>query len=356
MSQTVRSGEEWKTLLRAWALDLGFTAFRVAEAKEPPRSRSRLAEWISRDYHASMTWMARDPERRVDPAQILDGAQSVVVVAMRYRHSSPRAKEAGPRIAAYAQGADYHEVIGARLRALVDRLRAEAPEIRCRVACDTSPILEKAWAAQAGLGWLGKNVCLIDTEQGSWFFLGEIFTTLYLPPDEPAVDRCGSCRACLDACPTQAFPEPYLLDARRCISYLNIEHRGPLGESGAELGDWLVGCDICQEVCPWNRKAPDAEEESFRPRADLVDLCADDWAQQSDEEYRRRVRGTAVSRIKPADMRRNAAHVAANLRAIAARESLEARNAAGPAGVPAVEGEVGLPPTDPEVGQARGRE
>jgi epoxyqueuosine reductase len=188
--------------------------------------------------------------------------------------------------------------------------------------------MDKAWAAQAGLGWLAKNTCLIHPEIGSWFFLGEIFLDLELPPDGPLADHCGTCRACLDACPTGALERPYLLDARRCISYLNIEHRGPFPDPAPPtstwsegerfdparaMGDWLVGCDICQEVCPWNRKVPVSGQARFGPRPALADRSIESWANLSDEEYRAAVQGTAVRRIKPADMRRNARAILRNL-------------------------------------------
>jgi epoxyqueuosine reductase len=204
-------------------------------------------------------------------------------------------------------------VVGAKLHALADRIREASPEARIRIACDTSPILEKAFAQSAGLGWIGKNTCLLHPKLGSWFFLGELFTTIAFPPDPPVTDLCGSCTRCLDVCPTEAFPEPYVLDANRCISYRNIEHRGPHPERWRpEMGEWLVGCDLCQEVCPWNRKAPTSREERFQPRPELTRTTADEWSSLSDDEYRARVRGTAITRIKPPDMRRNAEVVRAN--------------------------------------------
>ncbi|MCA9729272.1 MAG: tRNA epoxyqueuosine(34) reductase QueG [Candidatus Eisenbacteria bacterium] len=303
-----------KDQVRAWSRELGFEAVGFAPAEEPPDARDRLQSWLDRGYHASMAWMAREPVRRVDPERILEGARSVIVTALVYDRPEPvPAAPALPRIARYARGDDYHEVVGEKLHALADRIRAHHPEARVRIACDTSAILEKAFGVAAGLGWLGKNTCLLHPKLGSWFFLGEIFTTLAVSADPAVTDLCGSCRRCLDVCPTDAFPQPYVLDANRCLSYRNIEHRGafPTGW-GESLGDWLVGCDLCQDVCPWNRKAPFSPEERFAPRPELTRTTAEEWESLDDAGYRARVKGTAITRIKAADMRRNAGAVREN--------------------------------------------
>jgi epoxyqueuosine reductase len=311
-----------KEQIRKWGEALGFERVGFAAAAEPPNSRERLLAWLDRGHHASMAWMARDPIRRVDPEQILEGARSVIAVALVYYLPETVSSAAGlPKISRYARGDDYHEVIGAKLRRLAEQIREAAPDAGVRIACDTSPILEKAFSESAGLGWIGKNTCLIHPRLGSWFFLGEIFTTIPFPPDPRVTDLCGTCTRCLEACPTGAFPEPYVLDSNRCISYRNIEHRGPHPEPWrTEMGEWLVGCDICQEVCPWNRKAPTSREERFAPRLELTGTRAEEWEAMDDADYRRRVKGTAITRIKPADMRRNAALVREN-RARASRES-----------------------------------
>ena len=303
-----------KEQIRQWGEALGFERVGFAPAIEPASSRDRLLTWLDRGYHASRAWMGRDPLRRVDPEQILEGARSVIAVALVYQAPEPVPAATGlPKISRYARGDDYHEVIGAKLRRLAEQIREAVPDARIRVGCDTSPILEKAFAESAGLGWIGKNTCLLHPRLGSWFFLGEIFTTIPFPPDPRITDLCGSCTRCLDACPTGAFPEPYVLDSNRCISYRNIEHRGPHPDSWrTEMGEWLVGCDICQEVCPWNRKAPTSREGRFAPRLELTGARAEEWEQMEDAEYRERVRGTAITRIKPADMRRNAALVREN--------------------------------------------
>lgn len=303
-----------KEQIREWAEELGFARTGFAPALRPEAAHAHLLEWLARGYQAGMTWMARAPDARSTPEQILEGCRTVIAVALPYWKPEPvPAAPDLPRIARYARGEDYHEVVGEKLHALRDRLAERVPEARFRIAVDTSPVLEKAFAEQAGLGWIAKNTCLIHPELGSWFFLGLIFTTIELEPDAPITDLCGTCTRCLDVCPSGALPEPFVLDARRCLSYWNIEHRGPHDpEWSPLLGDWLVGCDLCQEVCPWNRKAPPSVEPRFEPRTELTERTAAEWAELEDGAYRDLVRGTAITRIKPADMRRNARAILEN--------------------------------------------
>jgi epoxyqueuosine reductase len=301
--------------IRDAGLDLGFSLVGVAAAVEPAGSR-RLLDWLDLGYHGPMAWMARDPEARLDPERILPGARTVVVAALRYRHPSPPLASAAPRISCYAWGEDYHEVLLRRLRHLEARIRAILGEpLRTRLACDTSPVMDKAWAAASGIGWLGKNACLIHPREGSWLFLGEIFLDRELPGDAPMPDRCGDCRRCLDACPSGALVSPYVLDARRCISSLTIEHRADFtAQERGMVGEWLAGCDVCQEVCPWNRRAGLSSDPAFAPRSELVQRAAAEWAALDDASCRDLLRGTALARIKPAMMRRNAAAVLENRR------------------------------------------
>jgi epoxyqueuosine reductase len=236
---------------------------------------------------------------------VLPGAQSVICVALNYYQGDTTADSSWSPVARYAWGSDYHSVITPRLAELAAHL-AEAGGAASKGYVDTGPVLERDLAARAGLGWIGKNTMLLHPELGSWFFIGALLTTAALDVDEPLADRCGSCRACLDACPTQAFVAPYVLDARRCISYLTIEHRGAIDPALEDaLGSWQFGCDICQSVCPWNRKAPPTREPSFRPSAPYPGAAR--IVEMSDEELRARFHGTALTRAKPAGLRRNAA-------------------------------------------------
>ncbi len=296
-----------KQLIREWGAELGFARVAIAVAEEPSGSR-RLLDWLRRELHGEMAYMARDPARRLDPQAILPGMRSCITVALPYYHSDsvPLSPKAG-RVSRYAWGADYHEVMREKLEALEARIREACPGVTGRRACDTSPVMDKAWAAAAGLGWLGKNTCLIDRRLGSWFFIGEIFLDLELPPDPVVADSCGTCRRCLDVCPTGALVEPYVLDARLCISYLNLEYRGSFSpEQAGAVGDWLAGCDLCQDVCPWNSKATVSPEARFAPRLDgPAALTPEQWSEVSDETWRDLVRGSALSRIKPGQARRN---------------------------------------------------
>jgi epoxyqueuosine reductase len=247
---------------RALALALGFDRAGVAGLDALPPHAEALHDWLARGRHGEMAWLARDPDARADPRRRFPWARSAIVVALVYDRAGaePGAERSGPataRIARYAGGRDYHDVLLPPLRALGDALEALAGRaVRSRAYVDTGPVLERALAAQAGLGWIGRNTCLIDPELGSYLFLGVLLTDLELPADMPEPDHCGSCRACLDACPTGAFPDPYVLDATRCLSYTTIELRGPIPEPlRAGQGAWAFGCDVCQEVCPWNTRA-----------------------------------------------------------------------------------------------------
>lgn len=287
-----------------------------------------------------MAWLARTAAERVDPRRVLPGARSLVCVGLVYE----RGEETGPpppgsaRVARYARGDDYHDVLGARLRTLAEALPALAGHpVETRTYVDTGPVQERAHAARAGLGWLGKNTCLIHPELGSWLFLGVAVTDLALDPGEPMADHCGRCRACLDACPTQAFPEPYVLDATRCLSYTTIELRGAIPEALREgQGAWVFGCDVCQEVCPWNtrprRRIPAdplglgerlaAREEWRAPSlAWLLGLAEDDWL--------RATHGSALRRARHRMLLRNAL-VAAGRSGDPALAPAVARHAAGP--------------------------
>jgi epoxyqueuosine reductase len=284
----------------------------------------RLPEWLARGYGGEMNYL-HDP-RRADPRRVLEGARSLIVVALNY--NSPPQSAASPEggdyqsprgwISRYAWGDDYHEVIQQKLEALISDMRAEFAEpFAARAYTDTGPIIERVAAKYAGLGWLGKNTCLINSQLGSWLFLGVIVTTLALEPsvrpDSPAADLCGTCTRCLDACPTQAFPEPYVLDARRCISYLTVELRTEIPEElRPQMGRAVIGCDICQDVCPWNRKAPITSLAAFQPRNALENgnsLVAPEleWlASVSQQEFSAIFRRSAVKRAKWRGLVRNA--------------------------------------------------
>jgi epoxyqueuosine reductase len=253
-----------------------------------------------------MGYLAKRFEERTDPRVYLPGAASVICLGMNYFVPLERVEGNRGRIARYALGRDYHELMAAKLHALADWLREIEPKAETRCSVDTAPVMEKELAARAGIGWMGKNTCVINEKIGSWIFLGEVLTTLALPADEAAVDRCGSCRRCIDACPTQAITEPYQLDARKCISYLTIEHREPIEpELAAKMGDWIYGCDICQDVCPWNRDPPAAIDPALQPRWSGGALDLAEVAGWTDSDYQRELRGSAMKRAKLPMLKRN---------------------------------------------------
>jgi epoxyqueuosine reductase len=307
--------------VKALALAVGFDLAGVAEAAPTPRTRF-LREWLARGYAGDMAYLGRRAEERVDPRRVLEGARSVVAVGLVYDPGPREAPAAGTlAIARYAGGDDYHEVLRDRLRAFEAGLPALAGiPVRTRGYVDTGPVLERVFAAEAGIGWIGKNTCVIHPRLGSYVFLGAVLTDLPLDPDAPEPDHCGSCRACLDACPTAAFPEPYVLDATRCISYTTIEQRGAIPEPLRDAhGSWGFGCDVCQEVCPWNQR------ERRRIPADPLGLRArmasrPEWVAPAiawvlaltEDAWRSATRRTALRRARYRGLLRNALVAAGN--------------------------------------------
>lgn len=330
-------------LVSRLAAELGLARVGVAAAG-PIRRAAYLEQWLAEGRAGEMTWLARHHRLRIDPRQLLPGARFIIVVADLYHQPAPppaapaqsAAASADPtrtaaaccrestasspagRVAQYAQGRDYHKVLRKKLRRLADRLHEMADHIAAepfetRVCVDTAPILEREWAEAAGIGWIGKNTMILHHELGSFFFLGEIITTLELAPTGPVADHCGNCTRCLDACPTGALTAPYQMDARKCISYLTIEHRTDIDPSlQPRMGDWLYGCDICQDLCPYNRKAPHATEPAYRPaelQRDIPLNVIPNWTQ---EDYDRHLAGSAMKRASLAMLKRNAKITLAN--------------------------------------------
>ena len=290
--------------VKARALELGFDRVAIGPAA-PPEHGPAFTRWLEAGYGATMSYLARRAGERLDPTRLLPGARSVVCVALNYYQGEAASHGSWTPVGRYAWGRDYHSVMTPRLAELAAYV-AEACGARSKGYVDTGPVLERDLAARAGLGWIGKNTMLLHPDLGSWFFIGLLLTTATLDVDEALPDRCGSCRACLDACPTEAFVAPYVLDSRRCISYLTIEHRGDIEPALAgQLGPWQFGCDACQSVCPWNRKAPVTQESEFHPTTPYAG--ASHVAGMSDAELRERFAGTALLRAKPAGLRRNAA-------------------------------------------------
>ena len=294
--------------LKQQARQLGFAAVGIASAGGSERLQLRTAaleRWLAAGHQADMAWMA-DPRRRAVEA-LLPGVRSVVAVGLPYWVDAERAP-GSLKVARYGWGRDYHRVIDGRLRALGRWLESQVPGTAWRVCVDSSPLLDKAWAEEAGLGWIGKHSNLISREHGSWLLIGHLLTSLELPADPPAVPACGACSACLEACPTGAISEPFVVDARRCIAFHTIENRDPeLPAAIAEsLEGWVAGCDICQDVCPWNQRAlPSSSDPDLQPRPWWLDLRAEEALGWSDDDWDNKLRASALRRIKPAMWRRN---------------------------------------------------
>lgn len=309
--------------LKRWALEAGFHRAGIARLA-PSAHEAAFGRWLESGHHAGMHYMERYRDRRLDPRKLLDGARSALAVALHYAPADPDdlearsetaddrgAQPALERVARYARGDDYHDVMKPRLRALGERIERAFPGTRSRSYVDTGPLLEREIAHLAGLGAVGKNTNLLHRD-GSYFLLGEILLTLDLEPDEPVTDMCGQCTRCLEACPTQAFPEPYVLDAGRCISYWTIEHRGEVAAHEEEFyEEWLFGCDVCQEVCPWNehllKRGGAVHDESWtRPTPAREALRLADVARLDRETYVESFRRSPMKRAKLDGLRRNA--------------------------------------------------
>ena len=310
-------------LIKQAARDLGFDVVGISRLPShsdstpdhraaPPTDRlhDRLHEWLRRGFHASMAWIARDPERRADPALVVPGCRSIISVGLNY-YTDQRADErpGNGRIARYAWGLDYHKVLGDRLTRLSEQIATLAPEGCHRAYVDTGPVMEKAWAQQAGLGWIGKHSNLVSPQFGSWLLLGEILTTLELDPDEAGTDLCGSCTLCIQACPTGAITEPYVVDAGRCISYLTIELRGSEPQLSDELrrglGNRIFGCDDCLDICPYNHQAEPTSEPGFQPTPLTISPSLRTLMELNEATFATTFKQSPIRRAKHAGLQRN---------------------------------------------------
>ena len=305
-----------KDRLETFAREAGFAAIRVTRPDAVPQAAARLADFVARGHHGQMGWMAERMHWRGNPAALWPEARSVIMLAENYApdHDVMAGLELPERavISCYAQGRDYHDVVKKRLKK-VGRWLIEQAGGEIKVFVDTAPVMEKPLAASAGLGWQGKHTNLVSRELGSWFFLGAIFTTLEIEPDGAEVDHCGSCTACLDICPTKAFPAPYQLDARRCVSYLTIEHRGPVDtELRAQMGNRIYGCDDCLAVCPWNKFAQTARDMRLAGDGSLVTPPLAELAYLDDTAFRTKFSGSPIKRIGVLRFLRNVGYAIGN--------------------------------------------
>ena len=299
------SVDENTRLVKSIARDLGFLFCGISKAEFLEEEASRLEAWLRRGYAGTMSYLERNADKRLDPRLLVPGAQSVVSLLYNYapRKEMPSGKF---KLSRYAYGEDYHHVIKERLADFLHRLREEIGEVNGRVFVDSAPVHERAWAARSGLGWIGKNSLLLNRQQGSFFFLAELIIDLPLSAGGPAKDYCGTCTACLDACPTGAIPEPYVVNGSLCISYFTIELKEAIPqEMKGKFREWIFGCDICQEVCPWNRFAKPHQEPRFDPSGELQSMKDSDWQELTEEVFNKLFGRTAVTRTGLEGLKRN---------------------------------------------------
>jgi epoxyqueuosine reductase len=291
--------------IKAEAHRLGFMACGMAGAGFLEDEAPRLEQWLRESKHGQMGYMANHFDMRLDPRKLVPGAKSVISLAYNYHTRAEQSDPSAPRISTYAHGRDYHKVLRKRLKPLMDFITKEFGDVSMRAFVDSGPVLEKAWAQRSGIGWVGKHTNIIRQGTGSFFFLCEIIVDLELAPDAPATDHCGTCRRCIDACPTEAIT-PYGVDGSRCISYLTIELRDAIPEEfNGKLQGWAFGCDICQEVCPWNRFSKAHNEPQFNAKPYLLALTTEEWNGMTEIVFDRLFEGSAVKRTKHAGLQRN---------------------------------------------------
>ncbi len=297
--------------IKVSARELGFYKCGIARADAMPAETVRLQEWLKSGRNADMAWMENHFEKRTDPRRLLDGAKSVIVVLYNYFPDKEIPSRDNYKISKYAYGTDYHFVMKDKLRTLIEKIKTTAGDIHARTFVDSAPVLERSWAAKAGLGWIGKNTCLITREQGSYFFIGEIITDLELDYNEYTVpNHCGGCTRCIDSCPTGAL-DLFGLDSNKCISYHTIEYRGDQirEKDPKKFHDWIFGCDICQNVCPWNRLAEAHEEPAFKPLDSLLAMRKPQWETLSENKFKSLFKNSPVKRTKYHGLKRNIAFV-----------------------------------------------
>ncbi len=296
-----------KRLITQKAKELGFFHIGFSKAEFLEEEAPRLEQWLSKNYQGEMSYMANHFDKRLDPRLLVDDAKTVISLLFNYYTDQKQVDSEAPKISQYAYGEDYHYVMKDKLKELIAFIKAEIGEVNGRGFVDSAPVMDKAWAKKAGLGWIGKNANLITREQGSFFFIADLIIDVELEADGPITDFCGTCTRCIDACPTDAIVQPYVVDGSKCISYLTIELKDELlpKEFAGKMDNWMFGCDICQDVCPWNRFSVLHNEERFQPSASLLDLSKDDWQNLQEEGFQVLFQRSAVKRTKFQGLKRN---------------------------------------------------
>ena len=303
--------ERYTHVIKEQAYRLGFDFCGVARAEFLEEEAPRLEAWLQQGQHGAMRYLENHFDKRLDPTKLVEGAKSVVTLLYNYYPAKDLAQDGTYKMAKYAYGEDYHFVIKRKLRELLACVEEDIGEVHGRAFVDSAPVMERTWAERSGTGWIGKNSLLLTKQQGSFFFLAELIIDLELAYDGPVPDHCGTCTRCLDACPTEAITEPYVVDASKCISYFTIELRDAIPESmQGKFADWIFGCDICQDVCPWNRHAQPHREPAFTPHPDLSTMTQDDWHEITKDVFDEVFRKSAVKRTKFDGLQRNIKFVA----------------------------------------------
>jgi len=297
----------YSQIIKAEATRLGFMHCGIAKAGFLEEEAPRLEAWLKAGMHGEMQYMENHFDKRLDPRLLVDGAESVISLALNYYTDEQQADPLAPKISKYAYGNDYHTVIKEKLKELLNTVNEQIGEVNGRAFVDSAPVLDKAWAKKAGLGWIGKNTNLINQRSGSFFFLAELIVDIELEYDvEPTADHCGTCTRCIDACPTEAIVAPYVVDGSRCISYLTIELKNELPqEFKGKTDSWMFGCDVCQDVCPWNKFSVLHSEPAFNPHPELLSISKKEWQEITEETFQKVFKGSAVKRTKYTGLKRN---------------------------------------------------
>jgi epoxyqueuosine reductase len=293
-------------LIKTKAQELGFMYCGISKAGFLEEEAPRLEKWLNNNMHGKMGYMENYFDKRLDPTLLVDGAKSVISLLLNYYPEQTRTTEEGPKVSKYAYGNDYHYVIKEKLKSLLQYMNEEIGEVAGRGFVDSAPVLDKAWAKKSGLGWIGKNSNLINKQVGSFFFIAELIVDIPLLEDGPVKDYCGTCTKCIDACPTDAIVEPYVVDGSKCISYYTIELKDAIPEEAkGKLGDWMFGCDICQDVCPWNRFSKPNVEPLFKPLPQLLSFSLKDWEEITEEAFNKTFKDSPLKRAKFKGIKRN---------------------------------------------------
>lgn len=299
------SKQEHTRMIKEEALRLGFLSCGISKAEFLEEEAPRLEHWLKEGMHGEMHYMENHFDKRLDPRLLVDGARSVISLLLNYYPSKKQDPDAY-KISKYAYGTDYHFVIKDKLKDLLSFIREEIGEVNGRAFVDSAPVLDKAWAARSGLGWMGKHTNLLTQQLGSFYFIAELIVDLDLEYDHPVTDHCGDCTACIDACPTQAIVQPYVVDGSKCISYFTIELKNEIpGSFAGQFDDWMFGCDVCQDVCPWNRFSKPHKEPLFQPRPELLEYSREQWEELTEEVFAEIFRKSAVKRTKFSGLKRN---------------------------------------------------